>query len=47
MEDANSTLNVEMRKQAIVSNTFDIGTYSSAVVAEVPTIDTEEGASFL
>tara|TARA_R100000406_G_scaffold26357_1_gene16945 strand:+ start:18365 stop:27103 length:8739 start_codon:yes stop_codon:yes gene_type:complete len=46
MEDANSTLNVEMRKQAIVSNTFDIGTYSSAVVAEVPTIDTEEGASF-
>ena len=46
MEDANSTLNVEMRKQAIVSNTFDIATYSSAVVAEVPTIDTEEGASF-
>ena len=46
IEDPNSTLNVEMRKEAIVSTTFDIGTYTGDILNEVPTIDTEEGASF-
>ena len=46
MEDANSTLNVEMRKTAIVSTTFDIGTYTVDVLNEVPTVDTEEGSMF-
>ena len=46
IEDPNSTLNVEMRKTAIVSSTFDIGTYTVDALNEVPTIDTEEGASF-
>ena len=46
MEDANSTLNVEMRKEAIVSTTFDIGTYTVDALNEVPTVDTEEGSMF-
>ena len=35
-----------MRKTAIVSSTFDIGTYTVDVLNEVPTIDTEEGSMF-